>query len=279
MQGGGAAGLGSSPGNNRALTEAGVGPALAEVGRLHQEHAGLVRHPGAEDEQHSSQQDPTLREETGTGWGISPHHPHLPPAAFSPLSQTSVLSPLQLRVPLPAAQGHVGHAPASHSSQSEHWGSELGAATTPPPSTGKTPEVPPLQQKIIDRRNFFSRETTGGFSFLADFPLQPGEPQNLDPAWCGGAPSLEPGSCRGHPGLRTERHPRAARGDTGRTPASPGDTRPSRARLTCRKQNGTVSTLTPTMLFTTFMIRPQLEPAAAMAPAVSAAAPGASRPA
>lgn len=35
------------------------------------------------------------------------------------------------------------------------------------------------------------------------------------------------------------------------------------ARLTWRKQKGTVSTLTPTMLFTTFMIRPQLEPAAA----------------
>lgn len=35
---------------------------------------------------------------------------------------------------------------------------------------------------------------------------------------------------------------------------------PRKSRLTCRKQNGIVSTLTPTMLFTMFMIRPQLEP-------------------
>lgn len=49
-------------------------------------------------------------------------------------------------------------------------------------------------------------------------------------------------------------------------PPQPGDTgRPQRPALTCRKQKGTVSTLTPTMLFTTFMIRPQLEPAAAAA--------------
>lgn len=38
-----------------------------------------------------------------------------------------------------------------------------------------------------------------------------------------------------------------------------------RRPLTCLKQKGMVSTLTPTMLFTIFMISPQLEAAAAAA--------------
>lgn len=46
-----------------ALTEAGVGPALAEVGRFHQEHAGLMSHPRAENQQQSSQHDATLQGE------------------------------------------------------------------------------------------------------------------------------------------------------------------------------------------------------------------------
>lgn len=37
-----------------------------------------------------------------------------------------------------------------------------------------------------------------------------------------------------------------------------------RPRLTCLKQKGMVSTLTPTMLFTTFVISPHLEVEAAV---------------
>lgn len=87
----------------------------------------------------------------------------------------------------------------------------------------------------------------------------------------------------GRPGPAAETAPRGPRGGTGtgdrptRTPlggpcggsraAAPGPPGASTgpAELTSRKQKGTVSTLTPTMLFTTFMIRPQLEPAAAAA--------------
>lgn len=39
---------------------------------------------------------------------------------------------------------------------------------------------------------------------------------------------------------------------------------PPRPRLTCLKQKGMVSTLTPTMLFTTFVISPHLEVEAAV---------------
>lgn len=48
------------------LTQAGVGPPLAQAGRLHQEHARLVRHPGAEDQEQRPQDDAALRGETGT---------------------------------------------------------------------------------------------------------------------------------------------------------------------------------------------------------------------
>lgn len=48
------------------------------------------------------------------------------------------------------------------------------------------------------------------------------------------------------------------------------------AGLTCLKQKGMVRTLTPTMLFTTFMISPQLEAAAAvMARGLEPGGPGA----
>lgn len=43
------------------LTQAGVGPPLAQAGRLHQEHARLVRHPGAEDQEQRPQDDAALR--------------------------------------------------------------------------------------------------------------------------------------------------------------------------------------------------------------------------
>lgn len=49
------------------LTEAGVGPALAEVGRFHQEHAGLMSHPGAENQEQSSQDDAALQQEEKGG--------------------------------------------------------------------------------------------------------------------------------------------------------------------------------------------------------------------
>lgn len=39
---------------------------------------------------------------------------------------------------------------------------------------------------------------------------------------------------------------------------------PPRPQLTCLKQKGMVSTLTPTMLFTTFVISPHLEVEAAV---------------
>lgn len=120
------------------LTKAGVGPALAEVGRLHQEHAGLVSHPRAEDQQHSSQEDPTLQwQETSRKLGVRPphspatlpQHPQLPqcvPAAFFPLSGSSVPS-YQLHIALSMAQGHVEHTTAN-SCASPSTRTELGAA-------------------------------------------------------------------------------------------------------------------------------------------------------
>lgn len=66
-------------------------------------------------------------------------------------------------------------------------------------------------------------------------------------------------------------HPRPSPGGHRQDPAR--TQRPDERPLTCRKQKGTVSTLTPTMLFTTFMIRPQLEPAAAAAMARSGGSP------
>lgn len=54
--------------------------------------------------------------------------------------------------------------------------------------------------------------------------------------------------------------------------------RPLPAGLTCLKQKGMVSTLTPTMLFTMFMISPQLEAAAAViARGLGPGSPGARR--
>lgn len=49
------------------LTQAGVGPALAEIGRFHQEHAGLMSHPRTENQQQSSQDNATLKREKRGG--------------------------------------------------------------------------------------------------------------------------------------------------------------------------------------------------------------------
>lgn len=70
------------------LTQAGVGPALAEIGRFHQEHAGLMSHPRTENQQQSSQDNATLKrekrgEETSARWKVShsaqPYCRPLPP--------------------------------------------------------------------------------------------------------------------------------------------------------------------------------------------------------
>lgn len=76
-----------------------------------------------------------------------------------------------------------------------------------------------------------------------------------------------PGSCC---------RPRAALRFRGAEGRGPGAGEP--AGLTCLKQKGMVRTLTPTMLFTTFMISPQLEAAAAvMARGLGPGGPGARR--
>lgn len=65
----------------------------------------------------------------------------------------------------------------------------------------------------------------------------------------------------------------------GLSPGRPGR-RPPPARLTCLKQKGMVRTLTPTMLFTMFVISPQLEAAAAvMARGLGPRSPGSKAPA
>lgn len=72
---------------------------------------------------------------------------------------------------------------------------------------------------------------------------------------CWASPPPPGSSCRPRAALRFRRR----RGEPGRRAR-----RPAPAGLTCLKQKGMVRTLTPTMLFTTFMISPQLEAAAAV---------------
>lgn len=65
--GSGARGQAPAAGTPGALTQARVGPPLAQAGGFHQEHAGLVRHPRAERQQQDPQEDAALagREEGG----------------------------------------------------------------------------------------------------------------------------------------------------------------------------------------------------------------------
>lgn len=53
--------------------QASIGSPLAQAGRLHQEHARLVCHPGAEDQEQGPQDDATLFEAERHGEDADPH--------------------------------------------------------------------------------------------------------------------------------------------------------------------------------------------------------------
>lgn len=62
-------GSGPRPPGGEVLTQAGVGPPFAQAGGFHQEHAGLVRHPRAEDQEQGAQDDAALE-----GWKKKRRH-------------------------------------------------------------------------------------------------------------------------------------------------------------------------------------------------------------
>lgn len=136
-----------SPEGGAALTQARVGPPLAQAGSFHQEHAGLVRHPGAEGQEQGPQDDAALEGREMHERKLPQASPHTPHTGLTPVSVPEAAP--QAAQSVPWAQGLLVPCPAS-TERASPW---CGRHTRCPGTsvlfvTLREQQGPPLSQRL-----------------------------------------------------------------------------------------------------------------------------------